>query len=77
LCLDFTQRTTGIYSKSLPQQRTNRERQFLCFSGSSKQMARSKQFTFTMTVTPALPEQFLPDGIIRQKKQKRLLLLEL
>jgi len=32
LCLDFTQRTTGIYSKSLPQQRTNRERQFLCFS---------------------------------------------
>ena len=29
LYLDFTQRTTGIYSKSLPQQRTNRERQIL------------------------------------------------
>ena len=30
LCLDFTQRTTGIYSKSSPRQRTNRERQILC-----------------------------------------------
>ncbi len=27
----FTQRTASIYSKSSPRQRTNRERQFLCF----------------------------------------------
>ena len=31
LYLDFTQRTTGIYSKSSPRQRTNRERQILGF----------------------------------------------
>ena len=29
LCLDFTHRTTGIYSKSSPKQRTNRERKIL------------------------------------------------
>ena len=31
LYLDFTHRTTSIYSKSSPKQRTNRERQILCF----------------------------------------------
>lgn len=41
LCLDFTQRTTGIYSTNPPEQRTNRERQIL-----SKSITSDKLRTF-------------------------------